>query len=257
MRRNVVDRRDGATVVCVEQVPRAGEPGGQLTHPVAGFMACRALDVREPERPDRVTEAVVPLGEGRWELAGAPAVYAEVPRLGDQLDPGEHRVDSQRHQERVVGVVPVVAAASERHRQVEAEPVDMAVLNPVPQRVQHHPGDHRVAQVEGVAAPRHVDVPSALVQPVVGAVVQAAPGQRRAVPGLFAGVVVDDVEDDLDVGLVHRLHHGLELIELALGVLGRGIRPMGCEESQSVVSPVVHQPSTHQLGFVAERMDGE
>ena len=89
----------------------------------------------------------------------------------------------------------------------------MALLHPVAQRVEHHPADHRVAQVEGVAAAGDVDVVAALVEAVVGAVVQAAPRQRRAGAALLGGVVVDDVEDHLDALAVQQLDHALELVE--------------------------------------------
>ena len=51
-------------------------------------------------------------------------------------------------------------------------------------------------------------------EPVVAGVVEALERQRRAEVVAFGGVVVDDVEDDLDVGLVQGPDHGLELVEL-------------------------------------------
>ena len=71
-------------------------------------------------------------------------------------------------------------------------------VDPVAQRVHRHPRDDRVAQVEGVAAAGDVDVLPALVEAVVGAVVEPAERQRRAGAVGLGRVVEDDVEDDLD-----------------------------------------------------------
>ena len=106
----------------------------------------RAADARTSVSQNvrtRVAEAVVPLREGRREVTGAPAVDPDVPGLGDELVPREHRVGAQRDEERVVGVVGVVLAAAEGHGEVEAEAVDVALLHPVAQRVEHHPRHDR------------------------------------------------------------------------------------------------------------------
>ena len=184
---------------CAEEVPRAGEAGGEVLHAVAQCWPWAwARHVAEPEVAHGVAEAVVPLRERRRELAGAPAVHPDVPRLGDELDARQHRVGAQRDEERVVGVELVVASAAQGDGEVEAEAVDVALLHPVAQRVEHHPADDGVAQVEGVAAAGDVDVAAALVEAVVGALVQAAPRQGGAGAVLLGGVVVDDVEDHLD-----------------------------------------------------------
>ncbi len=233
VRGDVVDRRDGAAVARPEEVLRPGEPGREVLHAVAGVRLGR--DVGEPERAHGVAVAVVPLAERRRELAGPPAVHPDVPRLGDVLHPREHRVGAQGDEEGVVDVVVVVPAAGERDGEVEAEAVDVDLLHPVAQRVQHHPGDDRVAQVEGVAAAGDVDVVPALVEPVVGARVEAAPAEGRPlVTAELGGVVVDDVEDDLDAGAVQVADHRLDLVEDTLrvgrvGVAGvRGRRSRGC-----------------------------
>jgi hypothetical protein len=46
----------------------------------------------------------------------------------------------------------------------------------------------------------------------------------------FGGVVVDHVEDHLDAGLVQRLDHGLELLDLLAGRAPGGIPSVGCEK---------------------------
>ena len=72
----------------------------------------------------------------------------------------------------MVRVVGVVATTPERHGKVESEAVDVTLLNPVAQGVQDEQDDHRMAQVDGIAAPRHVDVTASVVEAVVDAVVQ-------------------------------------------------------------------------------------
>jgi hypothetical protein len=55
----------------------------------------------------------------------------------------------------------------------------------------------------------------------------------------LGGVVVDDVEDHLDVGLVQRLDHRLELGTCSpAGAVG-GIPVVRGEEADGVVAPVV------------------
>ena len=62
----------------------------------------------------------------------------------------------------------------------------------------------------------------------------------------LGGVVVDDVEDDLDAGLVQRLDHGLELGHLAVRLGGGGVGLVRREEPDGVVAPVIGQPALHQ-----------
>ena len=128
-----VHRGDRPAVAGAEEVLRPGQSRREVMHPVARLGVVVAAEVGEPERPDRVPVAVVPLAEGRRELAGAPAVHADVPRLGDVLHPRQERVGPQRDEERVVGVVLVGAAPRQRDGEVEAEPVDVALLHPVTQ----------------------------------------------------------------------------------------------------------------------------
>ncbi len=79
---------------------------------------------------------------------------------------------------------------------------------------------------------------------MVGApVVEAAQRERRAVGAGLGGVVVDDVEDHLDAGVVEGLDHRLELRDLLAAVARRAVRRVRGEEAQGVVAPVVAQPA--------------
>ena len=53
----------------------------------------------------------------------------------------------------------------------------------------------------------------------------------------FAGVVVDDVQDDFDACRMERLHHHFEFAQRA----GRGVAHLGREEADAVIAPVVAQ----------------
>src|SRR5665811_1712374 len=110
-----------------------------------------------------------------------------------------HHVDQQH----LVDVV--VRVADERRGEVETEPVHAHLVDPVAHRVEHQPLDPGLAGVDGVARTGDVVVVAVVGrQPVVPAVVDAPEAQRRAFVTALAGVVVDDVEDHLDPGLVER-----------------------------------------------------
>ena len=87
-----------------------------------------------PEVADRVAVLAVPLRPQRGEPAHLVAAVADVPRLGDELDLGDDRVLVHQVEERRQAV-DLVELAGERGGQVEPEPVDVHLQDPVPQRV--------------------------------------------------------------------------------------------------------------------------
>ena len=113
-------------------------------------------------------------------------------------------------------LVDLVELAGQGGREVEAEAVDVHLGDPVAQRVHDELEHVRVAHEEAVAGARGVVVVvlGVVDEPVVRGVVDAPEAQRRPELVALGGVVVDDVEDDLDVGLVQRLDHRLELGDL-------------------------------------------
>ena len=138
--------------------------------------------------------------------------------------------------------------------EVEAEAVDAHVVGPVAQAVHHHLQHAAVAEIHGVAGASVVDVvPRVGGQPVVGGVVDALEGQGGTKLVALGGVVVDDVEDQLEPGIVQMRHHLLELGEGEVGV-GR-VAPGGGEEADRVVAPVVLQPLVEQVAVVDEGVD--
>ena len=55
----------------------------------------------------------------------------------------------------------------------------------------------------------------------------------------FAGVVVDNVEDDLDAGCVQGLDHLFELDDLSALVAAGAVAGHGREKAEGVVAPVI------------------
>src|SRR5688572_24060883 len=212
--------------------------------------------LRAPEVAHRVAELVVPLRPARREAPELVAPRAAVPGLGDHLHPREHRVLQAGLHEAVVGVE-AAWLAREDGAQVEAEAVDVHVLDPVAQAVGDHLDHHRVREVERVAGTGVVDVVALLVrhQPVVGGVVDAAEGERRAPLAALGGVVVDDVDDHFEAGVVEARHHLLEFLQ-ALRRVGGVARVRG-EEADRVVAPIVRQISLQQEIIIDERMNGQ
>jgi hypothetical protein len=126
--------------------------------------------------------------------------------------------------------VEAVGLAPEGRRQIEAEAVDVHLLDPVAQAVGDHLQHAGMRHGDGVSAAGVVDVVARLVgqQAVIGGVVDAAEGQGRPEVVAFRGVVVDDVQDDLDAGAVQAPDHGLELADRA----GHEVARLGCEEGR-------------------------
>jgi len=134
-----------------------------------------------------------------------------------------------------------VVRSGERGGEIEAEAVHVHLADPVAQAVHHQLDDVGLTDVERVAGAGVVDVVARALRArsVVGLVVQATHGQDRAAMVALPGVVVDDVEDDLQAGRVQGPHHGLELVHLLPGGPARGVVAMRGEEADGVVAPVL------------------
>ena len=89
------------------------------------------------------------------------------------------------------------------------------------------------------------------MQPVIGGVVDAAVTQRRAQMVALGGVVVDDVEDHLDAGIVQRRDSRAEIVDRVAGRVARLRR----EEAERVVAPVIAQAAVEQMAVVEKGMD--
>ena len=194
-----------------------------------------------------------------------PAAHAHVPGLRDQLGAADRGIRHGGDQERVAGGEAVRGVPAQRRCQIEAEAVDVADLDPVAQGVQRHAHDLGAGEVQRVAAARDVEVVAAVVVAVPLPVPQPAPAVGLLAHARLCGVVVDDVQDDLDARCVQVLDHLLELVDGPLrSALLRGaggIGPVRGEEGQRVVAPVVAQPAGRemrlvQMGVHRQQLDG-
>src|SRR5271165_7454629 len=97
--------------------------------------------------------------------------------------------------------------------EVEAEPVDMHLVDPVAQAVHNHSPDDWMIGVESIAGPRVVGVAGAVsLQNVVSIVVDPFRAERWTRVVALRSVVKDHVENDLDTRLVQRLDHIAKLV---------------------------------------------
>ena len=238
-----VDAGVGPPTAGLVQVRGAGDPRSELAE-AAGPAA--------PDVADVVAVATVPLRPRRREVPDLVAALPHVPRLGDQLDLVDHRVLLDEVEERREPV-DVVQFAGERGREVEPEPVDVHLLDPVPEAVHDQLEHVGMAHVQAVAGARVVDVPARIgrVEPVVRLVVEPPERQHGTARAPLGGVVVDHVEDHLDARLVQGLHHHLELLHLLAAVTARRVGVVGSEEADRVVPPVVAEAQFDQTLVVA------
>ena len=184
--------------------------------------------------------------------------------LGELGDGGQQRVVGVEAL-LVVPVLPggVVGFATEHRRQVETESVHPHLDGPVFERVEHQllcdgggvvelVGCARGAVDQRVRRRHHV---------VLGGCESSEGGEsdgvRVAAPvATLRGVVVDDVEVDLQPGLVEGGHHLLELARRPAQGLVVGVLAVGGEESQRHVAPRVRVALTRGLGLVG-LVDGQ
>ena len=252
VRGDEVDAGLRAAAIVMELLAGAGNLAGKGAAVLVGL---------KPETARGVAEAVVPLAPA-WQI-GAQLVAAAgcVPGFGDQLDAGQGRILPDGLEERCVAVeaariVRVGQGHAPQHRgQIEAETVDVHLLDPVAQRIHDHLQRHVVAGVDAVAGAGVVGVVGRILaaEVVVGLVVQSAPRQRGAPLVAFGRVVVHHVQDHLDAVAVQLLHHVPELVER---ILARKAS-VGGKEGQRVVAPVVAQSHLDQRAFADGFLHGQ
>ena len=230
VRRDEVDAVVRPAAAGLVEVAGAGEARGHR----AGHAVVAA-----PEAADVVAVVAVPLGPAlvgeRADLVGAGGV----PRFGDDLRVGEHRVFGDQLDQRRVRHELAVPVAAEDRRQVEAEAVDVVVVHPVAQAVEDHLADDRVVAVHRVAAAGVVAVRAVVVEHVVDAVLEALEAERGAGFVAFGRVVEHDVENDFDAGGVQLADHLLELPDLVARLVALHVAAVRREEGHRVVAPVV------------------
>ena len=244
VRRDEVQARPGLAAAMVEDVRGCAESGGQR----AGRRRA------SPEVADAVAELVVPFGPPGREASHLIAARPAVPRFGDQLDVGEHRILNARDQEGAV-IVEALVRPRERGAEVESKAVDVRLRGPVPEAVGDHLRNAGMPQIERVARARIVVVVTRVLwnQPVVGGVVDALERQCGSALVAFGCVVVDDVQNDLEPGVVKARHHFAELLQPAAGI-GQ-VAGMWRKKPDAVVAPVIREPAIEQMPIVDEQVD--
>ena len=99
-----------------------------------------------------------------------------------------------------------------------------------------------MTEVDGVSGTCVVDVVAPVGgQAVIRSVVDTLERQRWPKLIAFSGVVVNDVEDDLDAGTMKLRHHFLEFVDEGPGE----VPGLGREKSYRVVTPVVSLSLLH------------
>src|SRR3546814_7090326 len=145
---------------------------------------------------------VVPFRPLESEVSDLATVGSGIPRFGDELAPGQYRIGGDGRQDGRPLVEAAAARPTQRSREIESEAVDTHFGGPVAEAVGDHADGDGGAGVDRVAAPGQVDVADVAVEKVVAGAVQHSPADADSVDTLPAGVVVDDVEDDLGTGRV-------------------------------------------------------
>ena len=143
--------------------------------------------------------------------------------------------------------------AAERRREVEPETGDPVGGHPVPQRIEnelHHTG---MIEVERVAATSAVDVPAPVagIELVVARIVDAAERQGRAEAVGFRGVIVDDVEIDLDLRGRQFPDRRLEAADAVRAEVAR----LGREVVERRVAPEIGEAPLHEEAVIDEGLN--
>ena len=134
-----VDAGPRAPSVVIEKIAGSRDAGRQFRELSA---------VSTPEPPHGVAVAVVPLGPPGREAAKPIPALPDVPGFGDQLYLGKDRVLKQGVEKTGVAVEPSMFLAGEGRRQVEAEPVDMHLVDPISKGVGDQLQDPGMMEIE-------------------------------------------------------------------------------------------------------------
>ncbi len=147
-------------------------------------------------------------------------------------------------------LVETVALARQHRRQIEAEPVDVHVLDPVFEAIDDQGANLRVLAIDGVAAAGEIFIVTLVLlhEAVVDRIVDAAQRKQRTQFIALGGVIEHNVQDHFDPRRVQRLDHGLEFRH---GIL-HGVFVRGSEPCDRVVAPVIAQPALAQELFADE-----
>ncbi len=112
--------------------------------------------------------------------------------------------------------------------------------------------------VERVPAARVIHVVASVVchEPVIGRVVNAVERQRRAKVVALCGVVLDDIENDLQARGMEGSDHRPELAHRLRRAYRGGVSRLKGKIRQAVVTPIIGQPALKQMPILHEMVHG-
>src|SRR5262245_61741694 len=148
---------------------------------------------------DVMTEASVPFSPTIPDEAAYLVEAGRIPRFGNELRAGEHWIgvdipQNWRARHQIARFVAV-----EERGQIEPEAGHTQLFYQVPKTVQYHTANNGMIGVERVPRAAVVGEPRAvLLEDIVGVVLQPAETQSGPAVVAFAGVIEDNVENDLD-----------------------------------------------------------
>ena len=96
-----------------------------------------------------------------------------------------------------------------------------------------------MVSINRIAAAAIVSIVSLSVEEIVGTVIKPLERKGRSPFVSLGGVIEHDIENDLDIGGMHRTDHLFELEHLCTRFLRDRISSMRRKESDRVVSPIV------------------
>src|SRR3954453_18239405 len=109
-------------------------------------------------------------------------------------------------------------------------------------------------EVQRIAGPGDVPIEAPIgLQSVIRGIVNAAERQSGTEMVAFAAVVIDDVENDLDAGIMQPLDGGLE----AGDRLSRQETRVGREIAYRIVAPIIGETTLDQMAVVDRGLDGQ
>ena len=204
------------SVMCRYEInARMGTAAAAFVEVAAPRQAVRRLgdlsSVAFPISPDRVAIFAVPFGPAGRKVPDLVAAFPQVPWFSDEFYLREHRI-LMNDVEKCAEAIYVVQFPRQCGGEIEPEAIHMHLEHPIAQAVHDKLKNAGMADIQSIATAGVVQIIARLEgnQPIVGGVVDATKGQRRAKMIAFSRVVVHHVEDDLDAGVMERLHHRLE-----------------------------------------------
>src|SRR5262245_2333471 len=156
----------------------------------------------------------VPFGPQNGKVSNLIAAFAQVPGFRDELHLRQHRVLMYNVKE---SSQPIHRMELPRQCgcQIEAKSIDMHVERPVTQAVHNQLQSMWVCHVQRIAASGVIHIVAAVVrQTIVRGVIDSAKAQGGSELVSFAGVVVNNIDDDFDPLTMKGPYHGFELRHL-------------------------------------------